>query len=123
MPRRLLPLLGLVALLAAGCSGGEEAAEVAPPVGTEEGQRAPELRGTTSAGEPFSLDGAGTPVVVVFYPGAYCGLCRDRLRRLQDHLAAYGALGAFNHSLWTLTYMQLHRPFERRGWDSNPRSA
>jgi len=25
-------------------------------------------------------------------------------------LTAYGALGAFNHSLWTLTYLQLHRP-------------
>ncbi len=24
-------------------------------------------------------------------------------------LTAYGALGAFNHSLWTLTYLQLHR--------------
>ena len=34
-------------------------------------------------------------------------------------LVAYGALGTFNHSLWTLTYLQL----TRRGWDSNPRSA
>ncbi len=34
-------------------------------------------------------------------------------------LTAYGALGTFNHSLWTLTYLELMR----RGWDSNPRSA
>ena len=34
-------------------------------------------------------------------------------------LTAYGALGAFNHSLWTLGYLELMR----RGWDSNPRSA
>jgi hypothetical protein len=34
-------------------------------------------------------------------------------------LTAYGALGTFNHSLWTLTYLEL----TRRGWDSNPRSA
>lgn len=34
-------------------------------------------------------------------------------------LTAFGALGAFNHSLWTLTYLEL----TRRGWDSNPRSA
>ena len=34
-------------------------------------------------------------------------------------LTAYGALGTFNHSLWTLTYLELMR----RGWDSNPRPA
>ncbi len=95
MQRRLFPLLGLGCLLAvAACSRGEAEAGAALPVGTEEGQRAPPLRGTTAAGELYHLDEESSAVVLVFYQGAYCGLCRERLQRLQEHLAAYGELGA-----------------------------
>lgn len=92
---RLHLVLALAGLALAGCSGGAEEAGPAPPLGTEVGQRAPALEGTTAAGEPFSLeDAGGSPAVLVFYQGAYCGLCRERLVRLQEHLPAYRTLGA-----------------------------
>lgn len=87
-------LAALCLVVAAGCSpGGGTPADL--PVGTEAGQAAPPLEGRLASGEPFSLAAErGAPVVLVFYRGAYCGLCRERLTRLQAHLAAYRSLGA-----------------------------
>lgn len=56
---------------------------------------APTLTGTTSDGQPFDLaDWRGTPVVLVFYRGADCGLCTHRLAALESHLDRYHRLGA-----------------------------
>lgn len=85
----------LVALLylAGGC--GEQRDEApAAPVGVEVGNRAPRLQGRLHTGEPFALAEQEGTVLLVFYRGGDCGLCRVRLRRLQDHLAEYHALGA-----------------------------
>lgn len=92
---RRLAGVGL-ALLAAACGapGGADD-EDAPPVGLEVGRQAPDLEGRAADGAAFRLEELrGAPAVVVFYRGGYCGLCRERLRELQENLAAYGRAGA-----------------------------
>lgn len=98
-PRRSVrPALALAALaLLAGAACREAAVPADPPlpVGTEVGERAPPLSGTTAGGGPYTLAAAGaTGTVVVFYRSYHCGLCRERLRELQAHLPQYEAVGA-----------------------------
>jgi peroxiredoxin len=78
----------LMMLVLPGC-GREEEAVPLPPVGVEEGSLAPPLEGRLAGGEPFSLAPGEETTLLVFYRGAYCGLCRERLRRLQEHLPTY----------------------------------
>lgn len=86
-------------MLAAGlgaCGEAAETREPLPPAGTETGSLAPPLAGTLGTGEPFNLEAgaAAGQTVLVFYRGAYCGLCREQLRELQAELASYDAVGA-----------------------------
>ncbi|MBX6365129.1 MAG: peroxiredoxin family protein [Gemmatimonadetes bacterium] len=106
MPLRLLFAL----LVAAGAVGGcrrASASEDAPPPDTLAAApadrsapaaaypRAPSLVGTTGDGEAFSLGQLrGHPVILLFYRGAYCEICLERLRSLAAHAAAYGDAGA-----------------------------
>lgn len=56
---------------------------------------APPLDGTRAGGGEFTLaDLRGGPVVLVFYRGAFCGLCQQRLRQLEAHREAYERFGA-----------------------------
>lgn len=105
MQSRLFIFL-LVAASAAGCS--RAAADEEPPrpdtlaaAPTDRSAppgaypRAPALSGTTGDGEAFSLGQLrGRPAVLVFYRGAYCDICLNRLRSLEAHGAAYGEAGA-----------------------------
>lgn len=85
----------LLAAVLVGCSDSPGTGEPLPPVGTETGSLAPLLAGTLGTGEPFEVDaGAAAQTVLVFYRGAYCGLCREQLRALQAELASYEAVGA-----------------------------
>src|SRR5690606_162710 len=84
--------LALVLIAACGVAqGGDQAA------GQAEGRQAaaPALEGKKVDGGDFSLDELrGKNVVVVFYRGLYCGLCRERLRHQAMYRDAYEALGA-----------------------------
>jgi hypothetical protein len=83
----LLLLAVLMVAGVAGCAGAPEAAGPLPERGTETGLLAPELAGTRSGGEGYRLEpDHADATVVVFYRGAYCGLCRERLRQLEAHL-------------------------------------
>lgn len=91
---RLLTACGILLGLC-GCSPGEEEVDPLPPVGVEEGLRAPPLVGRLSTGEEFRLENRATgATLLVFYRGGGCGLCRERLRGLAQHMGAYEELGA-----------------------------
>lgn len=78
-----------------GCGRAEEAADPLPERGTETGLLAPGLAGTQAGGGGYRLEpDRADATVVVFYRGAYCGLCRERLRQLQAHLPDYERAGA-----------------------------
>jgi peroxiredoxin len=84
-----------VALALAGCRGdGGQAPDPNVPVGIELGQRAPALNGTRHDGREYQLSPGGSGSVLVFFRGYHCGLCRERLRELQSHLAEYEQAGA-----------------------------
>lgn len=54
---------------------------------------APQLTGTLTDGQRFSLeDLRGEPAVVIFYRGSFCGLCIQRLRELDAWKEAYDDL-------------------------------
>src|SRR5690606_41823225 len=84
--------LALVLIVACGVAqGGDQAA------GQAEGRQAaaPALGGKKVDGGDFSLDELrGKHVVVGFYRGLDCGLCRERLRHQAVYRDAYEALGA-----------------------------
>jgi peroxiredoxin len=86
---RLLATIAPLAVAATGCGGGEPP----PQRGFEVGNAAPELEGTTAAGERFRLSAVDAPRLVLFYRGGYCGLCRLRLEALEEALPDYRALG------------------------------
>lgn len=51
----------------------------------EIGQSAPAFAGTDQGGDAVSLEGyAGTPVLLVFYPFTFTGVCEGELCRLRD---------------------------------------
>jgi peroxiredoxin len=83
----------LFSLAVAGCGSTPPVADL-PPVGTDAGFRAPELEGEEAGGRPFSLDVDGQANVVLFYLGARCGFCRERLAALEAHIGEYERLGA-----------------------------
>lgn len=59
------------------------------------GQPAPDFTARTQHGELLSLSGMrGTPVVLVFYPWAFSGICTGELQALRDDHARYTELGA-----------------------------
>jgi peroxiredoxin len=63
-----------------------------PDVGTVPGRLAPPLQGRAEAGSPFRLDASGAQAtLLLFYRGAHCGLCRERLRALEAHRREYEA--------------------------------
>ena len=86
--------LMLMGFALTACDGESTPSAAELPVGVEIGQRAPDVHGTTPAGEPFTLTRGSGATVVVFYRGAACGLCRLQLAQMQEHLAAYRTQGA-----------------------------
>lgn len=93
--RWIVLLATIAAPLLAGCGGEDAAAAPEIPVGTEVGQRAPNLSGQSSAGQPFSLDSLdGGNAVLVFYTSGECGLCRLQLDQLEANLSAYQRIDA-----------------------------
>lgn len=93
--KKLVPwvVLGLLACDGKGrdraqAERADSAVRGGPPV-------APALTGTVAGGGDFSLEELrGSPVVLVFYRGAYCGLCLRRLQALEEHKDAYDELDA-----------------------------
>lgn len=56
---------------------------------------APALRGVDADGERFDIEELrGDPVVLIFYRGLFCGLCKERLRALASYEEAYDRLDA-----------------------------
>lgn len=92
--KKLVPwvVLGLLA-----CNGRGEDARVERADSAARGGLpvAPALTGTVAGGGDFSLEELrGSPVVLVFYRGAYCGLCLRRLQALEEYKDAYDELDA-----------------------------
>lgn len=90
-------LLAFLLLGIAGCGVIEREGRTAGSRGEggAAGTSVPPLLAVTSRGERIALDAPGDgPRVLIFLRGAYCGLCRQRLHALADHVAAYDALGA-----------------------------
>lgn len=87
---RFLPAVCLLAFSA--CNGGAE--QSGATVGIEPGNRAPELRGALPGGGEFHLasDTRGA-VIVEFYRGSYCGLCRLQLTALEQSLPHFRRRG------------------------------
>ena len=66
--------------------------------GTHQGVRvgdiAPDFSLPNQFGEPVSLSGLrGNPVVVVFYPFAFSGICTGELCELRDNFASFASSG------------------------------
>ena len=62
---------------------------------TGAGQAAPEFTARNQHGERLSLtDLRGAPVVIVFYPWAFSGICRGELAALRDNHDRFIAAGA-----------------------------
>lgn len=102
-------LLCILTVAITGCNRADTVD--APPVGYEVGNRAPVLEGLDSEGQPFRIEsGGGTPDVIVFYSSASCGLCRDQLERMQEHLPAYERANA------SLVAVSLDPPSESRAF-------
>jgi peroxiredoxin len=58
------------------------------------GSKAPAFSGTDQHGEAVSLEGlAGTPVLLVFYPFTFTGICEGELCRLRDDHSQFEAAG------------------------------
>ena len=58
------------------------------------GQAAPAFAGTDQHGEARSLDGfSGTPVLLVFYPFTFTGICEAELCRLRDDHSVFTDAG------------------------------
>ena len=90
---RITFLVFLGAFAAIGCGAGEGTR--APDAPRAQAVPAPPLVGTLADGGAFRLDELrGDPVVLVFYRGSFCALCRQRLRALDEHIGAYRRLGA-----------------------------
>lgn len=59
------------------------------------GQLAPDFTARNQHGQPVTLSSLrGTPVVLVFFPSAFSGLCTSELCALRDDLAGFRALDA-----------------------------
>ena len=60
----------------------------------EIGQAAPEFAGTDQNGEARSLEGfRGTPVLLVFYPFTFTGICEAELCKLRDDHSVFTDAG------------------------------
>lgn len=93
MIRRIF-LASLFVVVASGCGSRPAESPVAIPTGTAVGQRAIPLQGRLANGDGFGLPSRpGQPIVIVFYRGADCGLCRVQLEQMQRNLPAYQRQG------------------------------
>ena len=67
------------------------------PPGPAEGDRAPDFRARNHHGETVTLsglvEGSGGPVLLVFYPWAFSGICTGELAALRDGHAELAAAG------------------------------
>jgi peroxiredoxin len=94
-------ICALLLTVLAGCKG-TAADESSPPEGTGApgsaglpAVTAPALVGEKAGGGTFSLkDMQGSPVVLVFYRGTFCGICTERLKQLSEFNQHYEAAGA-----------------------------
>ncbi|MDA1193360.1 MAG: peroxiredoxin family protein [Candidatus Poribacteria bacterium] len=92
----------LVVLTLASCSGkktmGETASApdaMAPVVGNEVGNMAPDFMLASVGGANVSLDDYdGETLVLVFYRGNWCPFCHNQLATLQEEMAKFDAAGA-----------------------------
>jgi peroxiredoxin len=92
---RTVLLLALASTLVAACERLPIREDPAVPVGTEIGERAPPITGTAADGRPFDFRPDNrTATVLVFYRSYHCGLCRERLREIEQHLDEYRAVRA-----------------------------
>jgi peroxiredoxin len=88
-------------VLLAGCKG-TQAGGASPPGSTGAtgstslpAVSAPALTGEKADGGAFSIDDLrGSPVVLVFYRGTFCGICTERLKQLSEFNSHYEAAGA-----------------------------
>lgn len=59
------------------------------------GDPAPDFTARNTHGEQVSLSALrGTPVVLIFFPWAFSGICTSELRQLRDELARFEAIDA-----------------------------
>jgi peroxiredoxin len=92
--------IAIGATLIIAATGGAVAAMQAPqqqrtPAADASAARTPALTGTKAGGGNFDLrELAGSPAVLVFYRGAYCPLCIQRLEELAGSASAYERAGA-----------------------------
>jgi mycoredoxin-dependent peroxiredoxin len=92
--------IAIGATLIIAAAGGAVAAMQPPqqqraPTTEASAARTPALAGTKARGGSFDLrELAGSPAVLVFYRGAYCPLCIQRLEQLAGSVDAYERAGA-----------------------------
>ncbi|GAA5229287.1 peroxiredoxin [Arthrobacter cryoconiti] len=68
--------------------------DAGPAQGVKLGEVAPDFSLANQFGEPISLSGLrGSPVVLVFYPFAFSGICTGELCQLSENLADFQARG------------------------------
>jgi peroxiredoxin len=84
----------------------------------EIGSVAPDFTTRNQHGEPVTLrDLRGAPVVLIFYPFAFTGICTGELAQVQQGLADFRAAGARVLALSTDTFVTLRVFAEREGFD------
>ena len=82
------------------------------------GDRAPEFSLPDQDKQPVSLaDLRGTPVLLVFYPFAFSGLCTGELCQLRDELAVYTDAGVKVLAISTDPVFSLKAFREKEGFD------
>ncbi len=87
------------------------AAHVAPPVRPGPGDPAPDFTLPDTHGTPVHLgDLRGGPVLVVFYPFAFSGICTGELCELRDNLEDFEASGV------TLLAVSCDSVFAQKAW-------
>jgi len=81
------------------------------------GQAAPDFTLSDTAKEPHTLSElAGTPVLLVFYPFTFTGLCEGELCRLRDDHAQFEAAGVRVLALSCDTRPAQAKWAEEQGW-------
>jgi thiol-disulfide isomerase/thioredoxin len=82
-PVVLAAVLGLVALLLAGCADTAAAEGATTTLAPDQRQDLPVVVGTTLSGQPFDLASWRGKVVVVNFWGSWCVTCRDEAGALE----------------------------------------
>ncbi len=87
--------IALLVFCLSGCGVPVAQSEPEIPAGTMLGERAIPLRGERADGDRVEVvAGGGEIIVLVFYRGGDCGLCRVQLQEIQRNLTAYRRQGA-----------------------------